>query len=124
MLTIGDKDIKRSTIIPAGTWVRAKLTDFEQAAASTDGSALYKYEATILKGEYEGVPVNFNFSEKAPGFAIPFLKALGAEIKAGAFDMAKPKGMDIDLFIKNKMYEGRMRNEVADYAPAGSMTGE
>ena len=122
MLNISDKDIKRSTIIPAGTWVRAKVTEYEQAAANTDGSALYKYEATITGGEYDGVPVNFNFSEKAPGFAIPFLKAMGADIKAGAYDMSKPKGMDVDLFIKNKLWEGRMRNEVADYAKAGTMT--
>jgi hypothetical protein len=42
-----------------------------------------------------------------------FLEALGYEVKAGArFDIAACAGKEIDAFIENNEYEGRISNRI------------
>ena len=127
MINVSDKDIKRSTQVTPG-WQRIRVDSHYEDAAKSDGSKLDKFDLVIVGGDYDGVPLGFQISEKAPGFAIPFLKACGAPIgekgspleKGGTVDPKKCVGLEIECYVKNELYDGRMLNKPADFAKLGT----
>lgn len=130
MLTITPKDALRSTVITPG-WYRVLVTNQFNKAATTDGSNLFKYEIEVVEArgtkdkKFAGVPLKeFQISEKAVGFGIPFLLACGFpqseldKVKAGQpaqVDETKPVGQQIYALIANTKYENRINNEAVDF---------
>lgn len=124
MFGINEADIKKSRQVTQGFYP-VLINNAYETQAKTDGSKLIVFEGTIQGGEFDGVPLLWQFSEKAPGFAIPFFKALGAPIgepgsdfeKGGQFDEKKAIGKTIKVFVKNELYQGRMLNKADQFLP-------
>lgn len=118
VISVTQKDLLRSKVIKPA-WYRAKVERVGEQPAKTDGSTTYPVEAVITQdGDFKGVPLNWTFSEKAPGFAIKFIEACGGKIgpEGGKFDLGKAAGKELKVYVDNELYEGRMVNRVKDYA--------
>lgn len=115
LLNITDEDLLRGTLLKPG-WYPVHINEVAETAAKTDGSTFWKMRSVIRAGENKGVPLDFGFSEKAPGFAIPFLKAItGHDVKAGNANLALASGRDLDVYVTNGVYNGKPTNNVTDY---------
>ncbi len=63
--------------------------------------------------KFAGIPIDWNFNSKAIGFAVGFLESLGATVAADTrFDLAAAKGKEIDVYVENDTYQGRLVNRV------------
>jgi len=119
-------DLKRG-IICDPNWYPVVVKSVEVKPSKGDGSTNWNYKLEILAGknkdgkELAGVIVYRLFNEKAMGFAVPFVEACGQKVeKEGAeIDPNFPIGKKLMVYVKNREYEGRMQNEVADFRPIG-----
>ena len=114
--------LRGKTVEPG--WYKAFIKNVSQEPASTDGSTNTIIDFTIVEeGPFKDVPVRRWFSEKAPGFAVPFLVACGAKIgpDGGSFNMENCKGKTILIYIVNGMYNNRPTNNVEDFRPLGAV---
>ena len=118
--TITREDLLRSKTVTPG-WYPTKVTKAEQAEAKTDGSTNTNIEVTITaEGPFKNVTINRTFSEKAPGFAIPYIQAVtGKRIseEGGQFDFQQTVGREILTYVKNEQYQGRLVNRAEDFKP-------
>lgn len=118
VISFSEKDLLRGKIVDAA-WYRMHIDAVGEAPSKDGGSTNYPVEGTIVcnaeTGDttYAGVPIEWNFNSKAIGFAVGFLQALGADVKAGArFDLALAAGKDLDVFVENDQWQGRIVNRV------------
>ncbi len=121
IFSISREDVLRGKTVEPG-WYPCMVKEVSQEPASTDGSTNTIVDFTVTDGPFKDVPLRRYFSEKAPGFAVNFLKALGATIgdNGGNFDLEKAKGRKMMVYVKNEMYEGSTRNRVEDFKPMPS----
>ena len=117
-LMITPEDLKKGTLVDPG-WYPAKIKNVEEKPAQSDGSQNFNLEF-LIEGDskFVGVPVYRTFNEKGAGFAKNFALACGAVIdekKGYEVDFSKTIGMKIGIYVKNRLYEGQMKNEVADF---------
>jgi len=114
-VTFSNEDILRSKIIPPG-WYKLLVKSMSEEQAGTDGSDLFVYKNIIQGGNYEGVPLRFQISEKAMGFGIPYLVAGGVDVKPGvAVDLNDNVGKVIEGFVQRGEYKGKPTNELVDF---------
>lgn len=119
VVSFSDRDLLRGKVITPG-WYRLRIDTVGEAPAkqSEKGpSTNYPVEATVLFNgdtgdkEFSGVPLDWNFNSKAIGFAVGFLQAFGVDVKSGTrFDLKSSEGREIDVFIENDTYQGRLVN--------------
>lgn len=112
-------DINRGKLVNPGEWYPSEIISYERATAK-DGSGLDKFKARIIDGEFEGVPLYFQFSEKAPGFAIPFAEAiLEQKVEEDTeFELSHALvGRKIDIYVTRSLYNGKEQNNVANFRP-------
>ena len=116
-LSITRESLLRGTTVTPG-WYKMEVKSVIQTAAKTDGSDMIKLVFCIVEGKFEGVPIDQYFSEKAPGFAVPFIEAIqGRKVNPDGeeFDMALSQGRLLMGYVKNDEYQGRLTNKVADF---------
>lgn len=121
VISFSERDLLRGKIVTPA-WYRVRIDNVGEAPAkpSEKGpSTNYPVEATILFNgdngdkEFVGVPLDWNFNSKAIGFAVGFLRAFGVEVKAGTrFDLKSAEGRELDVFVENDTYQGRLKNQV------------
>ena len=121
-----EEDVARGAIIQPG-WYTLEITKVEDGIAKSSGkpktTVFFKcLDALDHSGTAApGVPLATTFSPSAPGFAIDFCNALGANIgKEGKRDVAIDSnlvGQKLRGFVQNDQYEGRTTNKVAGYQP-------
>jgi hypothetical protein len=121
VISFSDRDLLRGKIITPG-WYRVAINSVGESPAkqSEKGpSTNYPVEATIMHNgdtgdkEFSGVPVDWNFNSKAIGFAVGFLQSFGVDVKSGTrFDLKSAEGREVDVFIENDTYQGRLVNRV------------
>lgn len=121
IISFSDRDLLRGKILPPG-WYRVRINTVGEAPAkqSEKGpSTNYPVEATVLFNgdngdvEYANTPLDWNFNSKAIGFAVGFLQAFGVDVKSGArFDLKSSEGRELDVFVENDTYQGRLMNRV------------
>jgi len=121
----------RSKVLDPG-WYKARVTKVWQETAKSDGESTNTWVEFVVIGgpaQKDGsspndVPARRCFSEKAPGFIIPYLTACGAAIKqeGGEYDIEKSVGQEMSLYIKNRMWENNLQNDVTDFKALGSST--
>lgn len=121
VISFSERDIRRGTLVTPG-WYRVKIDSVGEAPAKQSDkgpSTNYPVEGTILYNadnggkEFEGVPLDWNFNSKAIGFAVGFLQAFGVEVKPGTrFDLASAAGREVDIFVENDTWQGRLVNRV------------
>ena len=124
-MRISADDLKRGTIVDPN-WYPAVVKTLEVKPAKGDGSTNWNYKLEILQGknkdgkELSGVVVYRLFNEKAMGFVAPFFEAVGHKVSPDSdLDPNYPIGKKLMIYIKNREYEGRLQNEVADFRPIG-----
>lgn len=112
------RDILRGTIVTPG-WYKVRIEEFGEEPSKDRNSTNYPVDGTIICSAEDGstqfaeVPVKWNFNSKAMGFSIGYLKALGVEVEAGKrYDLAQTVGKEIEMYIGNKEYEGRIINDL------------
>ena len=114
----GQRDILRGkTVEPA--WYRVRIENIGEALSKDQGSTNFPVEGTILfngdtgSTRFQGVPLDWNFNSKAIGFAVGFLAAFGVEVKPGKrFELGNANGKDLDVFVENDTWQGRVVNRV------------
>ena len=118
MIQFSDRDLLRGKIVEPA-WYLVNITNIGEAPSKDGGSTNYPVEGTIVKNaetgaeDFAGVPLDWNFNSKAIGFAVGFLAAFGVDVKAGArFDLANAVGRQIEVFVENDTWQGRMVNRV------------
>lgn len=118
IISFSEKDLLRGKIVEPA-WYQVRIENIGEAPSKDGGSTNYPVEGVILRNadtgdeSYAGVPIEWNFNSKAIGFAVGFLQALGADVKAGArFDLNAAAGKTLDVFIENDTWQGRMKNQV------------
>jgi len=119
------EDLSRGTIADPN-WYPAVVKSLEIKPSKGDQSTNWNYKLEILAGKNKdgkdlaGTKVFRLFNEKAMGFAIPFFTAIGINIQDGTeVDPNVAIGKKLLIYIKNREYEGKLQNEVADFRPIG-----
>lgn len=119
-------DTLRGNMVLDPNWYAAIVRAVEIRAAKTDQSTNWNYTFEIISGkgkdgkDYTGTRVYRLFNEKALSFARPFVEALGIQLKEDdEFDPNSAVGKKLMIYVKNREYEGRLQNEVADFRPIG-----
>ena len=118
IISFGPKDLLRGkTVTPA--WYRVHIDSVGEAPSKDGGSTNYPVEGTIKFNadngdlEFANFPLEWNFNSKAIGFAVGFLQSFGVEVKEGVrFDLASAAGKELDVYVENDNYQGRMVNRV------------
>jgi hypothetical protein len=116
---ITPKDVKRSKIVKPG-WYNALVEDVKEEAAKSGDSNNVVVDMVGQEGDATNVPFRVWFSEKAPGMAIPFIKACGGKIdedKGGDFEFSAAKGKRVKIKVSTGEYKGKPQNQIDDYAP-------
>ena len=119
MIEFSKKDILRGKVVDPA-WYRLRITSTDEAQSKDQKSTNYPIEAEILynadNGDttFAGVPVMWMFNSKAMGFMVGFIKALTGEepTEGSRFRLEDAVGMELDVFVENKEYEGNIRNQV------------
>lgn len=121
VVTFTQRELMKGKLVDPG-WYRVKIENVGEAPAKASDkgpSTNYPVEGTIMfhgdtgDQKFAGVPLDWNFNSKAIGFAVGFLESLGATVSAGArFDLAAARSKEIDVFVENDTYQGRMVNRV------------
>lgn len=100
-------------------WYRMVIDSVGEELSKDQQSTNYPVDGTIRfnatdgSTEFRDVPIRWNFNSKALGFSIGFLQAFGVEVEAGArFDLASAVGKELDVFVENGEYQGRVVNRV------------
>ena len=118
IISFSDRDMNRGIIIEPA-WYLVNIIQVGESPSKDGGSTNYPVEAQIVKNadtgdeKYAGVPLDWNFNSKAIGFAVGYLSALGVDVKAGQrFDLAHSAGKQIEVFVENGEWQGRLVNRV------------
>jgi hypothetical protein len=119
VIEFSQRDILRGKLLTPGVWYRVKIESIGEKLSKDKGSTNYPVEGTVLHNadngdtEFADVPLDWNFNSKAIGFAVGFLSAFGVEVVPGKrFDLASAAGKELDVFVENDLYDGRMKNQV------------
>lgn len=110
-------DVLRSKALPQ-EWYEVEVTGVEEKQSKAGDSINTIIEFTVISGQFINAKFFRLFSEKAPGFVIPYLEALGVEVgeEGGEFDLHATKGRRLKVFNKPQMYEGQIRNNIEGFA--------
>ena len=118
-LSLTPQDVLRSKILKPGIYTFEVSAVNEETNKAGDAQNIV-VDFVGVEGMAQGVPVRVWFSEKAPGMAVPFIKALGgsvSETESTSFEFAQATGRKVRLQIENEKYMGKLQNTVAGYAP-------
>jgi len=121
VIQFSDRDLRRGQVLPPA-WYRVRIETVGEAPAKASDkgpSTNYPVEGTVLFNadngdkQFADTPLDWNFNSKAIGFAVGFLQAFGVDVKAGTrFDLKSSEGREVDVFVENDTYQGRLVNRV------------
>ena len=118
IIQFGERDLLRGKVVEPA-WYVVQINAVGEAPSKDGGSTNYPVEGTIIQNadngstDFANVPLDWNFNSKAIGFAVGFLTAFGVDVKAGArFDLANAAGKQVEVFVENGEWQGRMVNRV------------
>lgn len=120
LIEITATDLLRDKIVDPA-WYRLKINSTGEWAPTKDGQSnnciiecVVQFDADTGDATFAGVPISLMFNDK-PGarpFIMGYLRALGVNVEAGRIDLAAADGADIDAYVENETFEGRVRNRV------------
>jgi hypothetical protein len=118
VISFTDRDLLRGQVLPPA-WYTVHIETIGEAPSADKQSINYPVEGTILRNgdtgdeAFKGTPLDWNFNSKAIGFAAGFLKALLIEVTSGKrFELAAAAGHDVDVYVENDTWQGRVVNRV------------
>lgn len=125
------KSLLRDKLVDPGAWYRVVIDSVGEWTNSKDGNSQnLLMEGTILFNgdtgdtKFQGVPIGgmgvWNYNTKALGFMLGLVKALAPQIgvdpdtitEKTRFEAKAFEGKQVDLWIINDTYEGRIKNKV------------
>lgn len=130
-INLSQEDLNRGMLVEPG-WYPSEIKNYKEEKAKTDGSTNAVMDVVVLSGPFTGASGVVRFNEKAPGFAVNFLKALGGKEVTGADGKATMtaelspalNGKKLDVYFRRKTWEGKDSNDPADYAPLGKLSAQ
>ena len=126
IIEFSERDILRSKVLTPA-WYRVHIDGTGEALSRNGDSTNWTIDGTVLYNadngdkEFAGVPTPYwNFNSKAKGFMVGFFASLGVEVKKDSrFELKNCEGKELDVFIENDTYEGRLVNRINHkYRPA------
>jgi hypothetical protein len=114
------QDVKRSKTVRPG-WYLAQVTKVALEDAKDGQSKNIVIDLEGKEGDANGVPFRTWVSEKAPGLAVPIIKAFGGQVseESGAdFDFDSILNQMVKVEIITDKYQGRPTNKINDWVPA------
>lgn len=125
IVEFSQQEILQSKIVKPA-WYRVRVDHILTKPSKGDNpetTTIWPVVGTIIRNaedgseEYAGVPTpagwNFNDNPKAKGFIIGFLNAFGVDITAGKrVELSATEGKELEVFIENDTYEGRVINRI------------
>lgn len=127
-----EDDFLRGKIVEPG-WHACKITGYEEKMSKQKvdpetkqvipPSQYCEIKMEIQSGKDKGVVLYNNFSEKAPGFIIPFLEAVAGgkkmEEKAQSIEFTKERLLNqyVDVEVVRGMYNNKPQNQVIGFKP-------
>ena len=118
------QDVKRSKIVRPG-WYLAKVTKVALEDAKDGQSKNIVIDLEGMESDVMGVPFKTWISEKAPGLAVPVIKAFGGKVteeEGSDFDFDTIVGKTVRIEIITDKWQGRPTNKINDWAPT-ALTG-
>ncbi len=104
-------------VVVKPSWYRIRVNEVGEKPSKDKLSTNYPVEATVLfdgdngDTEFAGAKVTIYLNSKGKGFIAAFLNALGEQVVPGRVNLEAAKGMQLDTYIGNKLYEGRQVND-------------
>lgn len=118
IISFGKRDLLRGKVV-SPAWYTVSVDGVGEKPSRDGNSTNYPIEGTIVKNadngstEFAGVPLDWMFNSKAIGFAVGFLASFGQEVEEGKrFDLSAAVGKQLDVFVENDTYDGRIINRV------------
>lgn len=116
-LSASKTDILRAKTVQPGMY-QAVIKAVNQKAAKTDGSINTIVTFQILGSTFDGVPVDFLISEKAPGYASELISILtGKQWDGEPVELDNAVGKKMKIKVVNDTYQGRLTNKIDGFAP-------
>jgi hypothetical protein len=113
-----EEDLNRGRLLEPGIWYNCEILKVYDTPSRTGDSLNTNVDCQVIDGPFKGAMVYVRFNEKAPGFVVPFLQALGVEVKPGEeYDLKATEGRKIRIFIQHREYNGKYYNDPVDYRP-------
>lgn len=118
ILTVSKKDVLQNVIVEPA-WYRVQIDKVEDRPSKDgkstntwlEGHILFNGDTGSMKFADVPTPFLWLFNSGNPVGLVDFLTALGNVAEAGArYRMEDYAGRDLDLFIENTTYEGKMGN--------------
>jgi len=126
IIEFDEQDFLRSKIVTPG-WYRVRIDNVGEKPSkgtNADTTKIFPMSGVILfnaengSEEFSGVPTppswNFNDNPNAKGFIIGFLKAVTGDpnFHDKRIELKAAEGKQVDVFIENDQYEGRIVNRI------------
>lgn len=130
IISFTERDLLRGVVVEPA-WYRVRIDEVGESLAASGKTTNYPVEGTILFNADTGAtkfkdangneqslagvptPAGWMFNSGAIGFAVGYLAAFGVDVKAGQrIDLAASKGKELDVFIENDTYQGRLVNRI------------
>ena len=120
IVEFSERDLLRGKPIePAWYRVFIEQVDAEGTLSKDQKSTNYEMEGTVkFNGDsgdttYANYPITWNFNSKAMGFSRGLFEALGVQVQAKErYRLEAAAGREVDIFIENDTYQGRIVNKV------------
>jgi hypothetical protein len=120
---VSPNDVSRGKLIQKPGWYTLEIAEYneEQSKKGDSTNAVFDFRVVSDDPAANGIEIRNWFNEKAPGIAVPFMKALGAEeLPDGSMSVEfgkHLKGKRIQGFIKRGEFDGKPKNEISEFAP-------
>lgn len=119
---VSPSDVSRGKLIQKPGWYVLEIAKYveEQSKKGDSTNAVFDFRVISDDPASNGIEIRVWFNEKAPGIAVPFMVALGAEEKEDgslSVDFGKHlEGRRLQGFIKRGEFDGKPKNEISEYA--------
>jgi hypothetical protein len=118
---VSPADVAQGKLCQKPGWKLLEIVKYAEEPNKAKDATNYVFDFQVREeGVDNNITIRVWFSEKAPGFAVQFLKALGAEEKPdGSMSVdftSALVGRRINGFISRGEYKGKPTNQIDDYS--------
>lgn len=128
MITVTAKDALRARQLTPGWRTQGKVVSYTPKVAGTDGSALHVFGIEVQDGGLWVPLKDYQISEKAVSMGKNFFIACGfpkeewerlekGEEVATQIDEHSLVNKELQVFVSNSSYQGKISNEATDFLP-------
>lgn len=115
---LSQDDINRGKLVEPNLWYRMRVEKVYDEPAKDKESTNTKVDLRIMEGTFKDLVITRVFSEKAPGFVIPYLAAFNVEVKADeSYDLSATEGRELMVFVTHREYQNQKFNDATQFKP-------